>query len=163
MVRQATFKALDMTHTCFDAPDWPQCQEQEDIEFEIETQDVYKARFLDDLVLDFRDFILGDNEVIGKEAVIGAGEDSQHSQDDGTIMRRRAVGYWGKVWLSRVQEIEESLAATWNPDYQVLGDLGVSLQFENDEDDDEDTQTCTSEEERDRLLDKFMKDLEMID
>ncbi|KAJ4253414.1 hypothetical protein NW762_010572 [Fusarium torreyae] len=162
MVRQATFEALDMRHTCFNAPDWYQLEKPEDIEFEIETQDVDKARCLDDLVMGFREFVLNDDKVAGYEAGYEAGKDGQHPQNDGTVIHRRAIEYWGEVWLSRVHEIEEILAVTWNPDYQVFGDLGVSLQLESDDDDDEDAQTFTSEEERDYLFDKFMEDLEMI-
>ncbi|KAF4962052.1 hypothetical protein FSARC_9842 [Fusarium sarcochroum] len=161
IVRQATFEALGMTHTCIDIPRRDIHLEPDDIEFEINHYDVEKARCLDGLVIEFRDFMLSDDSAAGCEAGKGANTGGRSLHDEGAVRCRRAVEYWGEVWLSKVHGIEESLAVAWSPDYQVLGDLGVSLWSEDDEKKEKDAETV--DDKCIRIFNEFMEKLEMID
>ncbi|KAM0531874.1 hypothetical protein ACHAO7_012408, partial [Fusarium culmorum] len=54
----------------------------------------------------------------------------------------------------------KSLVETWDPDLEILNDLGVSLWYDEDEEDD--TASETSEDERARYFAMFLEDLEDI-
>ncbi|QPC73388.1 hypothetical protein HYE68_004140 [Fusarium pseudograminearum] len=163
-VRQAAFQDLGMTHTCFDKPRenphgldldslWDLDQQDEGVWEEVDTSkdDYEKAVYLNEFVADFEDFMLGSSEDASTE---------EHSDDLHKVDYRRALVFWNEIRPKRMREIKKSLAETWDPDLEILKDLGVSLWYEEDEEDD--TESGTSEDERARHFGKFLKDLEDI-
>jgi hypothetical protein len=168
VVRQATFKALGMTHTCFARPDlniynfkwqlggttW------EDEELHASMDDNEKAVYSNILVTEFRDFMLDHSKVVEHRVPDDADTPNRRKGNEKVFEHQRALVFWDEIWPKRVREIEESLEATWNPDPEVLKDLCVSIWYEEDEEDD--TASETLEDERTRLFDEFMENLEKI-
>ncbi|KAM0200098.1 hypothetical protein ACHAQI_011814 [Fusarium lateritium] len=164
MIRQATFRALDMIHTCVDRPDPYHISynndddEEEDVT--INAEDLEKARSLDNVVTEFRDFVLRESEVVDCETSDTSASGKEQPSKQGTVNHQRIIEFWNEVWPSRVREIREELAATWSPDQKVLGDLGVSLWYEEEVDDDLPSETW--KERRAREIEDLWRELEMI-
>ncbi|KIL85812.1 hypothetical protein FAVG1_10781 [Fusarium avenaceum] len=105
-------------------------------EDEYEEEDFERARYLDDVVMEFQDFVCREDKVVDHETsdAFANGEKEYVNQDK--VNHQRVLEFWNKVWPFRMQEIKEELAATWSPDQEVLKDLGVSLWYEEEVDDD---------------------------
>ncbi|KAM0244097.1 hypothetical protein ACHAP5_006579 [Fusarium lateritium] len=165
MIRQVTFKALDMIHTCTDGPHstFVFSLETDDDEVEdvaINVEDLEKAQYLNDVVTEFRDFVLRESEVVDCETSDTAASGKEQSGKQDKINHQRVMEFWNDVWPPRVREIREELAATWSPDQKVLEDLGVSLRYEGEVDDNARSETL--EELQAREIEDFWRKLDMI-
>jgi hypothetical protein len=157
MIRQATFQALDMIHTCIDGP--PSNSDSR-CEYDYGEEDLKRARYLDNVVMEFQDFILREGKVVDCEIADASANGKQRPGNQDTVNHQRVLEFWNKVWPSRMQEIEEDLAATWSPDQKVLEDLGVSLWHEEEVDDDEEPET--PEGGVLKMVEQLKRDLDMI-
>lgn len=138
MIRQVTFEALDMIYTCIDRPD---LYHDSGYEYDCVEEDVERARYLDDIVMEFQDFVLGEDTVVDHESSDASANGKEESDNQDTINYQRALEFWNEVWPYRMRDIKEELTATWNPDQKVLEDLGVSLWYEEEVDSDEELLT----------------------
>ncbi|KAF4430554.1 hypothetical protein F53441_13958 [Fusarium austroafricanum] len=160
-LRQATFEELDMVHICFDKPVGPRDESQllED-DFYESMDDVEKAIFLDNLVDEFRHFILDGTNNNKEDA-------ERDSQQEAKIDLQRTLIFWDDILPSRMQEFDQELMTTWNPDHELLEDLGVTLWLEEEEDEEESewesVVTEDSEENRRSAFKELMEKLEMIE
>lgn len=157
MIRQATFEALDMIHTCTDRPHsytHPSCEDDH------EEEDFETARYLDVVVMEFQDFVRREDKIVdhGTSDAFANGENKSVNQDK--VNCQRILEFWNKVWPSRIRAIKEELAATWNPDQTVLEDLGVSLWYE--EEVDEDKKMIEPEQMMMRWAEDLKRDLSII-
>ncbi|KAI1050890.1 hypothetical protein LB507_009385 [Fusarium sp. FIESC RH6] len=164
LVRQVTFEALGMKHTCFDAPKLDEyglpCLVGETAREEEEEacdDDHEKAVYLDELFTEFEDFLLSRSESLEHELTGGPTISTARSDDEDAASR--ALVFWNNIWPHRVEEIKKKLEATWDPDLQILNDLNVSLWFEEDE---EHVAPKTLEEDHAGFLEDFMAKLEKI-
>ncbi|KAG5655447.1 hypothetical protein KAF25_000696 [Fusarium avenaceum] len=140
MIRQATFNALDMIHKCKYGPflyNYSSCED------DYEEEDFERAKYLDDVVMEFQDFVCREDKVVDHEASDAFANGEKKSVNQDKVIHQRLLEFWNKVWPSRIQEIKEELAATWSPDQEVLKDLGVSLWYEEEVDDDKSPTTHT--------------------
>ncbi|CAG7564403.1 unnamed protein product [Fusarium equiseti] len=166
LVRQATFEALGMTHTCvnirglslYTLPQKANKTAQEDIEASVD--DLEKMEYLNGLVAEFEDFMLGRSESLEDKTPAGSAIPSVHSDEKN--LGSRALVFWNETWPDRVEEIKKSLEETWDPDFEILNDLGISLWFEEEEDDTTSQTPETSEDRHARLLDDFLTKLDKI-
>ncbi|KAF5618573.1 hypothetical protein F52700_12093 [Fusarium sp. NRRL 52700] len=120
-------------------------------------KDPEKETYLNELITDHQAFLLRDADDSSDEAREDCEDDNV---EVGTRRYWRAMEFWDSIWPSRVQEIEQQLAASWNPDQEVLENLGVSLWLE----DEEETEEYVRPPEKDgvRLFRDMMDALEMI-
>ncbi|CVL06084.1 uncharacterized protein FMAN_03929 [Fusarium mangiferae] len=154
VLRQATFQKLGMEHTCIHKPDHVECGSSES-DFDTLTKDSEKEMYLEKLVMEYQAFLLRDADDSPDEA----GEDCKDSNVEVSTRRYwRAMEYWDSIWPLRVQEIEQELASSWNPDQEVLKNLGVSLWLEDEGETEE-----WSESSNEDLFRKMMDELEMIE
>ncbi|KAJ4004733.1 hypothetical protein NW752_009603 [Fusarium irregulare] len=164
LVRQATFEALGMKHTCFDAPKLDEyglpylvgeiAREEEE---ETCDGDDEKAVYLDELLAEFEDFMLSRSESVEHRLTGGSAISTAKSNDEDA--GNRALVFWNDIWPHRVEEIKKKLEATWDPDLEVLNDLNVSLWFEEYE---RDVASEKFEEYNARFMDDFMATLDKI-
>jgi hypothetical protein len=131
MIRQVTFKALDMIHTCMDRPYQNLCSSGE---YECGEEDLERERYLEDVVMEFQDFVLREDKDVGYETADPSANGKQKPGNQDTTNHQRVLEFWNNVWPTRMHEIKEELAATWSPDQKVLEDLGISLQYEEEVD-----------------------------
>ncbi|RBR27088.1 uncharacterized protein FIESC28_00160 [Fusarium coffeatum] len=157
LVRQATFEALEMTHTCVGTSSGSSLYtsmqtEDENLQEDIEDSedDVEKVGYLNGLVAEFEDFVLGRSESL--EHTPGP------SDGDHAVIHERALMFWYGIWPDKVEEIKKRLEATWDPDVEILNELGVSLWLEEEED----VASETLEEYRTRRFYEFMAKLDKI-
>ncbi|KLP21018.1 uncharacterized protein LW94_12597 [Fusarium fujikuroi] len=157
VLRQATFQKLGIEHTCIEKPDHSEGGSSES-DFDTPAKDSEKEMHLNELVMEYQAFLLCD----AHDSLDEAGEDCQdYNVEMGTKRHRRAMEFWDSIWPLRVKEIEQELASSWNPDQEVLKDLGVSLWLE----DEGETEQCSesSEEDYENMFHKMMDELEMIE
>lgn len=166
LVRQATFEALGMKHTCFDAPKLDEyglpclvgvMGREEEGEEESCEDDYEKAVYLDELLAEFEDFTLNRSESL--EDGVSGGSTIPTTQSDEVYAGNRALVFWNNIWPHRVEEIKKKLEATWDPDLEVLNDLNVSLWFEEYG---RDVASEKFEEYNARFMDDFMATLDKI-
>ncbi|KAG4263908.1 hypothetical protein FPRO03_09184 [Fusarium proliferatum] len=154
VLRHATFQKLRIEHTCIDKPDYSEGGSSES-DFDPPEKDSEKEMHLNELVMEYQTFLLCD----AHDSLDEAGEDCEdYSVEMGTRRHRRAMEFWDSIWPLRVKEIEQELASSWNPDQEVLKDLGVSLWLE-----DERKTEARSELSEEDLFRKMMNELEMIE
>jgi hypothetical protein len=162
MIRQVTFKALDMIHTCIDGP----CSNlYSSGEYESGEEDLERERYLDDVVMEFQDFVLREDKDVGHETADPSANGKQKPGNQDTINHQRVVEFWNNIWPSRMQEIKEELAATWSPDQKVLEDLGISLWYEEEVDENRvcyDDEAVTEKDYKISLVERLKKDLDEI-
>ncbi|KAK2678984.1 hypothetical protein RAB80_004165 [Fusarium oxysporum f. sp. vasinfectum] len=126
ILRQAAFADLDMVHTCSPRPEFP--DESLDDRFDTATDDGDKATFIDSVIVKFRQFMLKDAEIT----------DYEEQDDDVYLFRgtrkyhQRSLEFWDHVLPSLMENFEQTLASTWNPDHEALKDLGVTLWIEEE-------------------------------
>lgn len=157
MIRQATFNALDMIHTCKDRPVpyiYSGCEN------DYEEEDFERARYLDGVVMEFQDFVRREDKAVEDESSDTSADIKEKSSNKDTVNCQRILEFWNKVWPSRIRAIKEELAATWNPDQTVLEDLGVSLWYE--EEVDEDGKLVEPEQMMMRRAEDLKRDLSII-
>ncbi|KAH7179844.1 uncharacterized protein B0J16DRAFT_309116 [Fusarium flagelliforme] len=164
LIRQATFEALGMTHTCLDTPRlggytrlYPFDAMSREDEEEASEDDYDKLVYLDELLAEFENFMLSRSKPL--EHKLTGGSDIPTAQSDDEHAGSHALVFWNDIWPYRVDEIKKHLEATWDPDVEILNELGVSLWFEDEKDD---MASETSEDEQARLFNEFMVKLDMI-
>ncbi|CVK98990.1 uncharacterized protein FPRN_03919 [Fusarium proliferatum] len=166
VLRQATFRKLGIEHTCIDKPGHLEGRSSES-EFDPPAKDSEKEMHLNELVMEYQAFLLRNAHDSPDEA----GEDCEdYDVEVGNRRHRRAMEFWDSIWPLRVKEIEQELASSWNPDQEVLKDLGVSLWLEDEGETEECSESSvwsesseSSEEYRKNLFHKMMDELEMIE
>ncbi|EXM17266.1 hypothetical protein FOTG_14510 [Fusarium oxysporum f. sp. vasinfectum 25433] len=161
ILRQAAFADLDMVHTCSPRPEFP--DESLDDRFDTATDDGDKATFIDSVIVKFRQFMLKDAEIT----------DYEEQDDDVYLFRgtrkyhQRSLEFWDHVLPSLMENFEQTLASTWNPDHEALKDLGVTLWIEEEKK----QEACArvyevrrdDEESRRMSFNELMEKLEMIE
>ncbi|PNP86409.1 hypothetical protein FNYG_00111 [Fusarium nygamai] len=157
ILRQATFRKLHMEHTCIDKPDHLEDMSSEN-DFNPSAKDLETETYLNELVMEYQAFLVRDGDDSPDEGGEGC---EDYSAEVGTRRYWRAMEFWDSIWPLRVQEIEQELASSWNPDQEVLGDLGVSLWLEDEEQPKE--YVKPSEEDRSREFREIMDKLDMIE
>ncbi|KAF5713642.1 hypothetical protein FGLOB1_3860 [Fusarium globosum] len=157
VLRQATFQKLDMEHTCIDKPGHFEDRSSES-EVDPTEKDLEMETHLNELVMEYQAFLLRDADDSPEEE----GDFSEeYSVEAGTRRYWRAMDFWDSIWPLRVQEIEQELASSWNPDQEVLEDLGVSLWLEDEKQPEK--FAAPSEEDRWRSFREMMDELDMIE
>ncbi|KAL5591414.1 hypothetical protein FOVSG1_010303 [Fusarium oxysporum f. sp. vasinfectum] len=143
MVRQATFAALDLKHTCLDRPGysrWPGHPHQmylldpvtqlepDEMEFEILNVDVEAMNQLEEVVVLFQDFVL-----TGRQTTMSsksASFDIDHSAfnelstlgiDD--LYYQRILEFWQHIWTSSMQAALDTVAKRWDHKLDGLNDF----------------------------------------
>ncbi|KAL5586686.1 hypothetical protein FOBRF1_016556 [Fusarium oxysporum] len=143
MVRQATFAALDLKHTCLDRPGysrWPGHPHQmyhldpvtqlepDDMEFEILNVDVEAMNQLEEVVVLFQDFVL-----TGRQTTMSsksASFDIDHSAfnelstlgiDD--LYYQRILEFWQHIWTNSMQAALDTVAKRWDHKLDGLNDF----------------------------------------
>ncbi|KAL4728317.1 hypothetical protein ACLX1H_005060 [Fusarium chlamydosporum] len=166
IVRQATFQALEISHTCFAqaklnlgghhkiwSSDLMFCDEDLDASMD----DHQRSLYLNEIVTEFEDFMRGQSKCVNDTALDDA--TSLGLQEERAIDYRRALVFWDDIWPDRVREIKRELEASWNPNMEVLNDLGVSLWYKEESND---SVPETAEERLNQAFDRFMENLEKI-
>ncbi|EXK82809.1 hypothetical protein FOQG_12924 [Fusarium oxysporum f. sp. raphani 54005] len=143
MMRQATFAALDLNHTCLDRPGYtgflshtkarfcldPLTElEPDEIEFEILNVDVEAMNQLKEVVVMFQDFVL-----TGRQTTISSksgsfdidysafNEPSALGIDD--LYYQRVLEFWKHIWANRIQVALDTIAKRWDNKLDGLNDL----------------------------------------
>ncbi|KAM0081307.1 hypothetical protein ACKRZS_006547 [Fusarium odoratissimum] len=143
MVRQATFAALDLKHTCLDRPGYsrwlghphqmyhldPVTQlEPDEMEFEILNVDVEAMNQLEEVVVLFQDFVL-----TGRQTTMSsksASFDIDHSAfnelstlgiDD--LYYQRILEFWQHIWTNSMQAALDTVAKSWDHKLDGLNDF----------------------------------------
>ncbi|KAF4943455.1 hypothetical protein FSARC_14916 [Fusarium sarcochroum] len=149
MVRQATFTALELTHTCLHRPGsgLMAALDPDEIEFEAQNVDPEVRNHLEDVVAGFQVFIrTGLSEQERDKGSIAQTTDPTASEED-LVYYQRAVEFWKSIWGTKVEAALRSLADGWNPNISCLEDLCISLTTEEKnsisrEDEDDDIRLC---------------------
>ncbi|KAJ4038236.1 hypothetical protein NW763_013295 [Fusarium oxysporum] len=142
MVRQATFAALDLKHTCLERPAyrWPSELywmyftdpvselDPDEKEFEILNVDAEAMNQLEDMVVMFQDFVL-----TGRQTTISSNSDSfdiDYSAFNGpstlgidNLYYQRALEFWEHIWANRMQIALDAVAKGWENNLDGLNDL----------------------------------------
>lgn len=134
MVRQATFAALELKHTCLDRPAYSNCPgyhrwiylldpvtelEPDEMEFETLNVHVEAKNQLESVVTMFQDFLLSgdqmtvsskeksfdiDHSVSNNQSVVGVAD----------LYCQRALEFWKHIWENRIQDALEAVAKGWD-------------------------------------------------
>ncbi|RKK11649.1 hypothetical protein BFJ66_g8878 [Fusarium oxysporum f. sp. cepae] len=142
MVRQATFAALDLKHTCLERPGyrWPSRfhwmyltdpvseLDPDEKEFEILNVDAEAINQLEDMVVMFQDFVL-----TGRQTTISSNSDSfdidySAFNEPSTLgidklYYQRALEFWKHIWANRMQIALDTVAKGWDNNLAGLNDL----------------------------------------
>ncbi|KAF5681840.1 hypothetical protein FDENT_7907 [Fusarium denticulatum] len=143
MVRQATFSALKLRHTCLDRPayghfpderDWMNWMdpvtelEPDEKEFEILNVDVEAINQLDEVLAMFQDFVLtGCQTAISSECdtfdldYSAFDEPSAPGIDD--LYYKRALEFWDHIWVGRMEGALDAVAKGWEDKLYGQDDL----------------------------------------
>ncbi|KAF5576007.1 hypothetical protein FPCIR_12853 [Fusarium pseudocircinatum] len=157
MVRQSTFSALKLRHTCLDRPGysghpyglyWMYCidpvteLEPDEKEFEILNVDVEAKNQLDEVVAMFQDFVL-----TGRETAMSSESDtfdldysafdepSAPGIDD--LYYKRVLEFWDHIWVGRMEVALDAVAKGWEDKLHGQDDL---VQISTCEEADEETE-----------------------
>ncbi|KAF5667814.1 hypothetical protein FHETE_5583 [Fusarium heterosporum] len=134
IVRQTSFQALDMQHTCVNRPRHSlQGFDQhydDDKDEAFDERDLEKGDHLDSLASEFKDFMLRECKITDYMTTNETPSRGGKSGDRSIINYQRVLEFWNDIWPIRIQQIKEELEAGWNPKLQVLNDLGISLRYE---------------------------------
>jgi hypothetical protein len=133
MVRQATFAALDLRHTCLDRPGYSRFPdnpfwdrwldpvielEPDEIEFQTLNVDGEAMNQLEDMVVMFQDFVL-----TGRQTTISSRSDTLDIDysafndpaapgiDD--LYYQRILEFWHHIWENRIQVALDTVAKSW--------------------------------------------------
>ncbi|EWZ81644.1 hypothetical protein FOWG_14633 [Fusarium oxysporum f. sp. lycopersici MN25] len=142
MVRQATFAALDLKHTCLERPGyrWPSRfhwmyltdpvseLDPDEKEFEILNVDAEAINQLEDMVVMFQDFVL-----TGRQTTISSNSDSfdidysafnePSTLGIDNLYYQRALEFWKHIWANRMQIALDTVAKGWDNNLAGLNDL----------------------------------------
>lgn len=164
IVRQATFQVLEISHTCFAqaklnlgghhkirSSDSMFCDEDLDASMD----DHQKSLYLDEIVTEFEDFMRGQSKCV--KDTVPDNSTTLDLNEEQVVDYRRALVFWDDIWPDRVREIKRELEASWNPNMEVLNDLGVSLWYKEESND----SVPEAPEER-PTFDWFMEELKKI-
>ncbi|KAI3578858.1 hypothetical protein IWW34DRAFT_833075 [Fusarium oxysporum f. sp. albedinis] len=142
MVRQATFAALDLKHTCLERPGyrWPSRLywmyltdpmselDPDEKEFEILNVDAEAMNQLEDMVVMFLDFVL-----TGRQTTISSNSDSfdidysafnePSTLGIDNLYYQRALEFWKHIWANGMQIALDTVAKGWDNNLAGLNDL----------------------------------------
>ncbi|RKL42205.1 hypothetical protein BFJ70_g4947 [Fusarium oxysporum] len=142
MVRQATFAALDLKHTCLERPGyrWPSRfhwmyltdpvseLDPDEKEFEILNVEAEAINQLEDMVVMFQDFVL-----TGRQTTISSNSDSfdidysafnePSTLGIDNLYYQRALEFWKHIWANRMQIALDTVAKGWDNNLAGLNDL----------------------------------------
>ncbi|KAI1014528.1 hypothetical protein LB504_012132 [Fusarium proliferatum] len=143
MVRQATFSALELKHTCLDRP---ACNnrsssaygmylvgqvtelEPDEIEFEILNIDVEARNQLEHVVATFQGFVLtGDQTVVSAKAnssdIDYAAFNELNALGIDEFYYQRILEYWRHIWVNRIKDALDAVAKAWDDKLDGMHDL----------------------------------------
>ncbi|TVY68212.1 hypothetical protein Focb16_v002930 [Fusarium oxysporum f. sp. cubense] len=179
MVRQATFAALELKHTCLDRPGysrWPTDPnwmyrldpvtelEPDELEFEILNIDVEAMNQLEEVVVMFQDFVL-----TGRQTTISSKSDSfdiDYSAfnepsalgiDD--LCYQRILEFWQHIWTSRMQVALDTVAERWDDKLDGQNDL---VQISTCEEAIQETGNSLEEEDEEEIFNRIIQRIQDI-
>jgi hypothetical protein len=159
ILRQAAFANLDMIHTCSTRPKSP--DESLDDQIYPMEDDADKAAFINNLIVDFKQFMPEDANA----------RYCEEKRGDTTIYKtyhqHRALDFWDRILPSMMGNLEQILASTWNPDHEALKDLRITLWVEEEKKEEvfERVYEVRKDDEESRRMSfkELMEKLEMIE
>ncbi|KAG9495744.1 hypothetical protein J7337_012302 [Fusarium musae] len=177
MVRQATFAALDLRHTCLDrpgysrypGPDWmhflgPVTElEPDEIDFEALNVDEEAILQLEEMVVMFQDFVL-----TGRQTTISSKSDALDIDysafndpaalgiDD--LYYQRILEFWHNIWVCRIQIALDTVAKSWE---NKLNGLHDPVQLSTCEEASEDTES-SEESDDDAVFNRIIQRIQDI-
>ncbi|KAF5649353.1 hypothetical protein F52700_626 [Fusarium sp. NRRL 52700] len=178
MVRQATFSALKLRHTCLDRPGysgWPDRRhwmywvdpveelEPDEKEFEILNVDVESLNQLDEVVTMFQDFVL-----TGHQTTISSKSDTfdldysafEEPRAPGIddLYYKRVLEFWEHIWLGRMEVALDAIAKGWEDRFDGQDNL---VQISTCEEAGEETE-YTEESDDDVIFDRILQQIQDI-
>ncbi|CVK95019.1 uncharacterized protein FMAN_13264 [Fusarium mangiferae] len=179
MVRQATFAALDLKHTCLDRPGygpWPGDPDQiywldpvtelepDEIEFEILNVDVEARNQLENVVAMFQDFVLTGDQATVSAKVDSCGIDHSVSNDPSVVCitdlyYQRVLEFWQHIWPNRIQDALEAVAKGWDNKLDGRNDL---VQISTCEESIQEAGYCSEEEDDGVIFNKIVQQIQDI-
>ncbi|RKL34083.1 hypothetical protein BFJ72_g9570 [Fusarium proliferatum] len=134
MVRQATFAALELKHTCLDRPAYSNCPGHphwiymldpvtelgpDEVEFETLNVDVEAKNQLESVVTKFQDFVLTGDQMTVSSKVKSFDVDHSVSNNQSVVgvadlYCQRALEFWKHIWENRIQDALEAVAKGWD-------------------------------------------------
>ncbi|KLP09066.1 uncharacterized protein Y057_3342 [Fusarium fujikuroi] len=142
-VRQVTFSVLEMKHICSHRPsdDYVEELSPDEIQFELDTQDSYRANALNEVTSEATSFFSADHHQVSPKEHIGAktevkaireGNGAYHNDPDlqQEIEYDVIVEYWHKRWIPMVEKILDDARRLFyfDHDEEGLRDIGVVLE-----------------------------------
>ncbi|KAF4960374.1 hypothetical protein FGADI_1021 [Fusarium gaditjirri] len=143
MVRQATFAALDLKHTCLDRPGYSHHPESiypmywldpvtelepDEKEFELLTVDVEAVNQLEEMVVTFQDFVLTGRQTTAPSKSESCdidysifNEPSALGIDD--LYYQRVLEFWQHIWSKRMQVALDTVVEKWDNKLDGQNDL----------------------------------------
>lgn len=177
MVRQATFAALELKHTCFDRPAYayqpynprsihwidPMTEmEPDEIEFEILNVDVEVRNQLENVVAMFQDFVLtGDQTTVSAETdscdidFSVSGEPSVVGTAD--LYYQRVLEFWQHIWINRIQDALNAVARAWDSRLDGIHDL---VQISTCEEAVQETRDSLEEGDDDEIFNRIIQQIQ---
>ncbi|KAH7205554.1 hypothetical protein BKA60DRAFT_526124 [Fusarium oxysporum] len=179
MVRQATFAALELKHTCLDRPGysrWPTDPnwiywldpvtelEPDEIEYEILNIDVEAMNQLEEVVVMFQDFVL-----TGRQTTISSKSDSFDVDypafnepsalgiDD--LYYQRILKFWQHIWTYRTQVVLDTVAERWDDKLDGQNDL---VQISTCEEVIQETGNSLEEEDEEEIFNRIIQRIQDI-
>ncbi|EXA33994.1 hypothetical protein FOVG_14858 [Fusarium oxysporum f. sp. pisi HDV247] len=179
MVRQATFAALELKHTCLDRPGYSRRPtgpnriywldpvtklEPDEIEYEIFNIDVEAMNQLEEVVVMFQDFVL-----TGRQTTISSKSDSfdiDYSAfnepsalgiDD--LYYQRILEFWQHMWKYRTQVALDTVAERWDDKLDGQNDL---VQISTCEEAIQETGNSLEEEDEEEIFNRIIQRIQDI-
>ncbi|CVL08308.1 uncharacterized protein FPRN_13292 [Fusarium proliferatum] len=171
MVRQATFTALELNHTCLERPgakDWmyspgPVTElEPDEIEFEILNVDTEARNQLENVVTMFQDFVLTGNQTTTSSQNGGCDTDHSVSNEPSVVgiadlYYQRVLEFWQHIWANRIQDALDAIAKGWDDKLDGMDDL---LQLSTCEEAGRETRDSLEEGDDDEIFNKIIQQIQ---